>query len=157
MTTTAAVTTAPATSVGFTASDDAPGGLSTGVYGTLSQFRLQAHDAFGNAVLDVMLEPGFLAEVERKGLRFKQLLAALKDENPDLIEEVRGVGLLAGLRLKPPAADAMKACTAEKLLTVSAGDNVLRMLPSLTVTEDELKEGIARLSRAPKSIPKTQI
>jgi acetylornithine/N-succinyldiaminopimelate aminotransferase len=106
--------------------------------------------AVGNAVLDVMLEPGFLKGVEQKGLRFKQLMAALKDEHPDAIEEVRGIGLLAGVRLKEkiPAGSVMTACTAEKLLTVSAGDNVIRLLPSLTVTEDEMKEGIARLSKA---------
>ena len=68
----------------------------------------------------------------------------------DRVEEVRGHGLLGGIRFKSTvqAGEVMKACTAEKLLTVSAGDNVLRMLPSLTVTEEELKEGVARLGRA---------
>ncbi len=112
--------------------------------------------AVGNAVLDVMLEPGFLDGVQQKGLRFKQLMAALKDEHPDMVDEVRGIGLLAGVRLKDkyPAGDVMKACTAEKLLTVSAGDNVIRLLPSLTVSEEEMKEGIARLSNALKSVKK---
>jgi acetylornithine/N-succinyldiaminopimelate aminotransferase len=110
--------------------------------------------AVGNAVLDVMLEPGFLQSVEQKGLRLKQELARVMDENPGEIVEIRGQGLLAGVKLKSPAADVMKACTAEKLLTVSAGDNVLRLLPALTVTDAELAEAAQRLSRAIKSVTK---
>lgn len=141
----------------FLATKEAARGMVPGTHGSTFGGNPLA-TAVGNAVLDVVLEKGFLEDVERKGLRFKQMLAALKDENPDTIEEVRGLGLLAGIRLKPSvqAADVMKACTAEKLLTVSAGDNVVRLLPSLTVTEDELKEGIERLSRALKSVAKTK-
>ena len=133
----------------FLATKEAARGMIAGSHGSTFGGNPLA-TAVGNAVLDVMLEDGFLEGVQQKGLRLKQLLAALKDEHPDAIEEVRGHGLLGGIRLKAsvPAGDVMKACTAEKLLTVSAGDNVIRMLPSLTVTEDEMKDAIARLSRA---------
>ena len=133
----------------FLATKEAARGMIAGTHGSTFGGNPLA-TAVGNAVMDVMLEKGFLAGVEQKGLRLKQLLASLKDEHGDAVEEVRGQGLLGGVRLKAtvPAGDVMKACTAEKLLTVSAGDNVVRMLPALTVSEDELKEGVARLSRA---------
>ncbi|MGE0765766.1 MAG: aspartate aminotransferase family protein [Hyphomicrobiaceae bacterium] len=139
----------------FLATKEAARGMVPGTHGSTFGGNPLA-TAVGNAVLDVMLEPGFLEEVKQKGLRLKQLMAALKDEHADAIEEVRGVGLLAGVRLKAdfPAGDVMKAATAEKLLTVSAGDNVIRMLPSLTVSEDEMKDGITRLSRAIASLKK---
>ena len=89
-------------------------------------------------MLDAILEPGFLTRVQELGLRLKQQLARIKDENPDLIEEVRGSGLLAGIKVKPPMADVVNACIAEKLLTVGAGENVVRLLPPLNVTESEL-------------------
>lgn len=139
----------------FLATKDAARGMVPGTHGSTFGGNPLA-TAVGNAVLDVMLEPGFLDEVKQKGLRLKQLMAALKDEHADAIEEVRGVGLLAGVRLKPAfqAADVMKAATAAKLLTVSAGDNVIRMLPSLTVSEEEMKDGIGRLSQAITSLKK---
>jgi len=139
----------------FLATKEAARGMVPGTHGSTFGGNPLA-TAVGNAVLDVMLEPGFLEEVGQKGLRLKQLMAALKDEHGDAIEEVRGVGLLAGVRLKPAfqAADVMKAATAAKLLTVSAGDNVIRMLPSLTISEEEMKDGIARLSQAITSLKK---
>jgi acetylornithine/N-succinyldiaminopimelate aminotransferase len=139
----------------FLATKEAARGMVPGTHGSTFGGNPLA-TAVGNAVLDVMLEPGFLEDIRQKGLRLKQLMAALKDEHADAIEEVRGIGMLAGIRLKAevPAGDVMKAATAEKLLTVSAGDNVIRMLPSLTVTEDEMKDGIARLSRALNAVKK---
>jgi acetylornithine/N-succinyldiaminopimelate aminotransferase len=133
----------------FLATKEAARGMVPGTHGSTFGGNPLA-TSVGNAVLDVMLEPGFLDGVLQKGLRLKQLMAALKDEHADAVEEVRGQGLLAGVRLKAsvPAGDVMMAATGEKLLTVSAGDNVIRLLPSLTVSEDEMKEGIARLSRA---------
>ena len=104
--------------------------------------------AVGNAVLDVVLEPGFLEQVQARALRLKQDLARIKDENPDLVEDVRGIGLLMGLKIKTPVGDLQKACTAEKLLTVTAGDNVLRILPPLTVTDEDLAEFSSRLTKA---------
>ena len=135
----------------FLATAEAAKGMTPGTHGSTFGGNPLAM-AVGNAVLDVVAEPAFLEAVRNKTLLFKQRLAALKDEMPDGIEEVRGSGLLCGIKLKPPAADVMKACTAEGLLTVTAGDNVLRLLPPLNVTDDELAECITRLGRALKRV-----
>jgi acetylornithine/N-succinyldiaminopimelate aminotransferase len=82
--------------------------------------------AVGNAVLDVVLEDGFLDRVAQMGLRLKQRLAALKDDHGDIIEEVRGQGLMLGLKCKVPNQDLLEALRAQKMLTVQAGDNVVR-------------------------------
>jgi acetylornithine/N-succinyldiaminopimelate aminotransferase len=94
--------------------------------------------AVGNAVLDVVLEDGFLENVARMGLRLKQRLAALKDEHADIIEEVRGQGLMLGLKSKVPNTKLLETLRAGKLLTVQAGDNVVRLLPPLIVGETEI-------------------
>jgi len=85
---------------------------------------------------------------------FHDELARLKDENPGVIEEVRGSGLLVGLKVKPPMAEVTGACMAEGLLTVGAGENVVRLLPPLNVTEAEIAEAVQRLSKALKRVPK---
>ena len=87
-------------------------------------------------------------------LRFKQQLAALKDAYPHVIEEVRGSGLLIGLKVKPPMGEVVGACADEKLLTVGAGDNVVRLLPPPNIAEDELAEAVGRLDRALARFPK---
>ncbi|MGH6791935.1 MAG: acetylornithine transaminase, partial [Methyloceanibacter sp.] len=94
--------------------------------------------AVGNAVLDVVLEDGFLDNVSQMGLRLKQRLAALKDEHGDIIEEVRGQGLMLGLKCKVPNVKLLEALRAGKMLTVQAGDNVVRLLPPLVVGETEI-------------------
>ncbi|MBS0238195.1 MAG: aspartate aminotransferase family protein [Proteobacteria bacterium] len=106
--------------------------------------------AVASTVLDVIAEPGFLEAVQMKTLHLKQGLEGLKDQHPGLVEEVRGAGLLTGLKLKsgvtPP--QVVKAANEEKLLIVGAGDNSVRVLPPLIVTEEEIGEGIRALSRA---------
>ncbi len=131
----------------FLATAEAAKGMVPGTHGSTFGGNPLAM-AVGNAVLDVVLEPGFLEAVQQKANRLKQELARIKDEHPDVVEEIRGLGLLTGIRMKPPVADVLKACTAEKLLAVTAGENVLRLLPPLNITDAELSEGIARLSRA---------
>jgi acetylornithine/N-succinyldiaminopimelate aminotransferase len=111
--------------------------------------------AVGNAVLDAILEPGFLEHVQQMGLRLKQELARVKDEYPGLVAEVRACGLLTGVKLKPPLGEVVNACTAEKLLAVTAGENVLRLLPPLNVTEAEISEATQRLSRALQRVAKS--
>jgi acetylornithine/N-succinyldiaminopimelate aminotransferase len=104
--------------------------------------------AAGNAVLDVVLKPGFLAHVQQMALLFKQRLAEITDKHPNIIAEVRGEGLMLGLRCKIPNTDVSAMCFAEKLLTVSAGDNVVRLLPPLIVTETEIKEACEKIDIA---------
>jgi acetylornithine/N-succinyldiaminopimelate aminotransferase len=140
----------------FLATEEAAKGMVPGSHGSTFGGNPLAM-AVANAVLDAMTEPGFLDSVAAKGLRFKQLLAGLKDEHPDIIEEVRGEGLLMGIRVKPPAGDVVKACTAEKLLAVGAGDNVVRLMPPLNISDEDLGEAVARLSRALKAVAKTAV
>jgi len=104
--------------------------------------------AVGNAVLDVVLAPGFLDHVAAMGLRLKQRLAALKDEHDDIIEEVRGQGLMLGLKCKVPNQYLLQALAAERMLTVQAGDNVLRLLPPLIVGEAEIDDACTKIEAA---------
>jgi acetylornithine/N-succinyldiaminopimelate aminotransferase len=131
----------------FLATGEAAKGMTAGTHGSTYGGNPLAM-AVGNAVLDIILEPGFLDAVQSKALRLKQVLARVKDESPGVVLEVRGMGLLAGLRVKPPSADVVKACSAERLLTAGAGDNVVRLLPPLNVSEAEISEAAARLSKA---------
>ncbi|OJF98518.1 aspartate aminotransferase family protein [Pararhizobium antarcticum] len=108
--------------------------------------------AVGNAVLDVVLEDGFLEHVRDVALVFRQGIASLQDRFPDVIEEVRGEGLMLGIKAKVPSADLLKAIRAQKLLAVPAGENVIRLLPPLTTTAAEAREGLARIERAAEQL-----
>ena len=110
--------------------------------------------AVGNAVLDVVLEDGFLDRVAQMGLRLKQRLAALKDDHGDIIEEVRGQGLMLGLKCKVPNQDLLEALRAQKMLTVQAGDNVVRLLPPLIIGEAEIELAATKLDAACAAIAK---
>jgi acetylornithine/N-succinyldiaminopimelate aminotransferase len=98
--------------------------------------------AVGNAVLDVVLEDGFLDEVNRKALLLKQGLAAIVDEYPDVLEEVRGIGLLLGLKCRQPNSEVNVALREAGLLSVPAGDNVVRLLPPLTLTDEDIRTAL---------------
>ncbi len=104
--------------------------------------------AVGNAVLDVIFAPGFLDRVRKTSLLLKQRLAELKDRHASVIAEVRGEGLLIGLRMTPPSSEMVDELRAEKMLTVAAGDNVVRLLPPLIIGEREVSEAVARIDRA---------
>jgi acetylornithine/N-succinyldiaminopimelate aminotransferase len=133
------------------ATNEAAAGMVAGTHGSTYGGNPLAM-AVGNAVLDVVLEDGFLDHVRDVALVFRQGLAALKDRFPDVIEDVRGEGLMLGIKAKIPVADLLKAVRAEKLLGVPAGDNVLRLLPPLTVTAEEAREGLARIERAAEKL-----
>ena len=104
--------------------------------------------AVGNAVLDVILAPGFLEGVQKKALLFKQRLAAIADRHPGVIREVRGEGLLIGLVAAVPNDKLVAALREEKMLVVGAGENVVRLLPPLIVKDEEIAEAAARIDRA---------
>jgi acetylornithine/N-succinyldiaminopimelate aminotransferase len=110
--------------------------------------------AMGNAVLDVVLEPGFLAHVRRMGLLFKQRLAEVRDRHPRVLAEIRGEGLLIGLRIDAdvPAGEMVDALRAEKVIVPAAGDNVVRLLPPLVISEQEVFEAVDRVARAASRI-----
>lgn len=104
--------------------------------------------AAANSVLDVMLKPGFFDQVTKMALLLKQKLAGVVDRYPAVLSEVRGEGMLVGLKAVVPAADLVGALRDAKLLTVGAGDNVVRFLPPLIVTESDIDEAVQRLEQA---------
>jgi len=133
------------------ATDEAAAGMVAGVHGTTFGGNPLAM-AVGNAVLDIVLDPDFLAEISRKGLAFKQGLAAVADEFPDVIEEVRGEGLMLGLKCKVANTALASALREHKMLVVPAGDNVIRLLPPLTAKDEEIREAVERIRLAAKDV-----
>lgn len=129
------------------ASERAAVGLTPGTHGSTFGGNPLA-TAVGSAVLDVVLEPDFLEGVQQKALRLRQGLARLQDQFPSLVTEVRGQGLLTGIKVAVAPAEVVAAALAERLLVVGAGDNVVRVLPPLTVADHEISEGVDRLARA---------
>jgi acetylornithine/N-succinyldiaminopimelate aminotransferase len=110
------------------ATREAARGMTAGTHGTTFGGNPLAM-AVGNAVLDVVLEEGFLDRVARSGLLLKQKLAALRDRHPHVIEEIRGEGLMLGLKLGVPNTDFAAAARDAHLLVIPAGDNIVRLLP----------------------------
>ncbi|MBA4612188.1 aspartate aminotransferase family protein [Stappia taiwanensis] len=104
--------------------------------------------AVGNAVLDVVLEEGFLEGVQRKALLFKQKLAGLVDRHPTVFEELRGAGLMLGLKCRVTNTDLLAHMRAVGVLAVGAGENVLRIMPPLIISEDEIEEAVNRIEQA---------
>jgi acetylornithine/N-succinyldiaminopimelate aminotransferase len=104
--------------------------------------------AAANAVLDVMLKPGFFEHVQKMSLLLKQKLASVVDRYPSVLSEVRGEGLLVGVKAVVPSGDLVTALRGEKLLTVGAGDNVVRFLAPLVVNQAEIDYSVQCLERA---------
>jgi acetylornithine/N-succinyldiaminopimelate aminotransferase len=100
------------------------------------------------AVLDILLAPGFLGDVARKGALLGAALAGLAADFPQLFAEVRGTGLIQGLRCVKPAGEVQAAFMADGLLSVTAGENVVRLVPPLVVTDADIAEAVARMRRA---------
>jgi acetylornithine/N-succinyldiaminopimelate aminotransferase len=95
-----------------------------------------------------MLKPGFFEHVQKMSLLLKQKLASVVDRYSTVLSEVRGEGLLVGVKAVVPSGDLVNALRDQKLLTVGAGDNVVRFLAPLIVTEAELGESVQMLERA---------
>jgi acetylornithine/N-succinyldiaminopimelate aminotransferase len=108
--------------------------------------------AAGNAVLDVILAPGFLDEVIATGEYLWAGLEKLRQAYPSVFTEVRGMALLAGLKCAVPNTELQDAAVAEGLLTIAAGDNVVRLAPPLTVRQAECDEALSRLERAARRL-----
>ncbi len=108
--------------------------------------------AVGAAVMDIVDDPAFLAEVRTKAAGLRQRLEGLVAAHPEVFEEVRGTGLMLGLKCRVAPADVVRAGYAQHVLTVPAADNVVRLLPPLTITEDELAEAVARLDAAASAL-----
>jgi acetylornithine/N-succinyldiaminopimelate aminotransferase len=129
------------------ATAEAAKGMSPGSHGSTFGGNPLAVAA-SNAVLDVMLKPGFFDHVNRISLLFKQKLASVVDRHPDVLADVRGEGLLIGVKAVVPAGDLVAALREAKLLTVGAGENVVRFLPPLIVSEAEIEQAVQRLEQA---------
>ncbi|KWT70900.1 Acetylornithine aminotransferase [Hyphomicrobium sulfonivorans] len=129
------------------ATENAARGLVPGTHGSTFGGNPLA-TAIGLEVLNAVQEEGFLESVRRKSLHIKQSLAAISDNYPGIVQEVRGQGLLVGLKLSVPPADLVAAAREEHLLLVGASDNVVRLLPPLNITDEEIAEAMQRLERA---------
>ncbi|MCC3245598.1 aspartate aminotransferase family protein [Methylocystis sp. WRRC1] len=129
------------------ATREAAKGMTAGTHGSTFGGNPLA-TAVGSAVLDVVLEDGFMPRVARLGALLRQRLAELEDRYPAIIGEVRGEGLMFGLKMRVPNGDFAAAARAEGLLTVLAGDNVVRLLPPLIIDESDIAEAVRRLSAA---------
>ncbi len=108
--------------------------------------------AVGAAVMEIVAEDGFLAEVNRRAGFMRQKLEGLVADNPSVFESVRGIGLMLGLKCRAVNSDIVKAGYSQQVLTVPAADNVIRLLPALNISEAEIAEAIARLDAAAKQI-----
>lgn len=129
------------------ATEEAARGMTAGTHGTTYGGNPLAM-AVGNAVLDVVLADGFLEHVRDMSLRFKQSLASLADRYPDVVEEIRGEGLLLGIKAKVQNTMLLAELRANGVLAVPAGDNVVRLLPPLIISAEEVREAIDRIERA---------
>ena len=131
----------------FLATSEAAKGMTAGTHGSTFGGNPLAM-AVANAVLDIVNTKEFLAQVRQTSLRLKQRLAELKDRHASVIAEVRGEGLLMGLRMVPPASAMVEELRAENMLVPAAGDNVIRLLPPLIIGEAEIAYAVDAIDRA---------
>jgi acetylornithine/N-succinyldiaminopimelate aminotransferase len=129
------------------ATENAASGMTAGTHGSTYGGNPLAC-AVGNAVMEIVADPAFLEDVRARAGGLRQKLEGLVGAHPDVFEAVRGAGLMLGLKCKVPNTDMVAAGYAEQVITVPAGDNVIRLLPPLNITEDEIAEAITRLDRA---------
>jgi acetylornithine/N-succinyldiaminopimelate aminotransferase len=133
------------------ATAEAAKGMTLGTHGTTYGGNPLAM-AVGNAALDMVLSPGFLEHVAKMGNYLSQQLGALTAAHPAIFESVRGQGLMLGLKMKVPNSDFITAAREAGLIVLPAGDNVVRLLPPLTISEAEIREGVEFLGRAASSL-----
>ncbi|WP_170414350.1 aspartate aminotransferase family protein [Ruegeria arenilitoris] len=129
------------------ATEDAASGMTVGTHGsTYGGNPLGC--AVGCAVIDQVATPAFLEGVNRKAGMLRQKLEGLIADHPDVFEEVRGTGLMLGLKCKATNTDVVNAGYDNEVITVPAADNVIRLLPPLTLTEDDIAQAMIRLDKA---------
>ncbi|MDC1397544.1 aspartate aminotransferase family protein [Octadecabacter sp.] len=129
------------------ATENAASGMTAGTHGSTYGGNPLAC-AVGCAVMDIVAEPSFLSEVKRKAGMLRQKLERLVGSHPDVFEAVRGSGLMLGLKCKAVNLDVVNAGYAQEVITIPAADNVIRLLPPLNITDDEIAQAIARLDAA---------
>ena len=126
------------------ATENAAFGMTAGTHGSTYGGNPLAC-AVGNAVMKAIADDAFLAEVNRKAALLRQKLEGLVAAHPDVFEGVRGSGLMLGLKCKVTNTDVVKAGYDAGVLTVPAGDNVLRLLPALNISDEDISEAVTRL------------
>jgi len=129
------------------ATEEAAAGMTAGTHGSTFGGNPLAM-ACGNAVLDVVLKEQFLLDVQHKGLLLKQRLAEVVDSHPDVIECIRGEGLMLGIKCRLPNNRLVEALHRQNLLTIPAGDNVVRLLPPLIIGEQDIHDACTKLDAA---------
>jgi acetylornithine/N-succinyldiaminopimelate aminotransferase len=129
------------------ATAEASKGMTAGTHGSTFGGNPLAM-AVGNAAIDLATADGFVEHVRKTSLLLKQRLAELKDRHSAVLAEVRGEGLLIGLRMVPPAGAMVDELRAEMMITVAAGDNVVRLLPPLIIGEAEISYAVNAIDRA---------
>ena len=133
------------------ATEDAASGMTAGTHGsTYGGNPLGC--AVGSAVMDIVSDPDFLAEVNRKAGLLRQKLEGLIAAHPDIFDSVRGAGLMLGIKCQAANTDVVAAGYAQNVLTVPAADNVIRLLPPLTIKDEEIAEAVNRLDAAAQSL-----
>ena len=133
------------------ATENAASGMTAGTHGsTYGGNPLGC--AVGAAVLSEVADDAFLAEVNRKAGLLRQKLEGLVASHPEVFEEVRGAGLMIGLKCKVPNTDVVAAGYAAEVISVPAADNVIRLLPALNIPDADIDEAIVRLSVAAESL-----
>jgi acetylornithine/N-succinyldiaminopimelate aminotransferase len=133
------------------ATADAAKGMVAGTHGSTFGGNPLAMAAV-NAVLDIVLEEGFLAQVKTSGEQLKHGVQKLVEQYPTLLEEVRGQGLMLGLKCKIPNTNLVSALRSQNMLVVPAGDNVVRLLPPLNITDTHIEDALKRLQAACKAL-----
>jgi acetylornithine/N-succinyldiaminopimelate aminotransferase len=129
------------------ATQNAASGMTAGTHGSTYGGNPLAC-AVGCAVMDIIADPEFLSEVNRKAGLMRQKLEGMVASHPDVFEEVRGAGLMLGLKCKLAPIDIVNAGYEAEVVTVPAADNVVRLLPPLNISDEEIAEALVRLDRA---------
>ncbi|WP_425038206.1 aspartate aminotransferase family protein [Primorskyibacter sp. S187A] len=133
------------------ATEDAASGMTAGTHGSTYGGNPLAC-AVGCAVMDHVADPAFLDQVNARAGQLRQGLEGLVASHPDVFEDVRGAGLMLGLKCKATNLDVVQAGYAQEVITVPAADNVVRLLPALNLTEEDVREALARLDAAASSM-----
>lgn len=133
------------------ATEKAASGMTAGTHGSTYGGNPLAC-AVGMAVLKAVTAEGFLEEVSRKAGLLRQRLEGLAASNPEVFGEVRGQGMMMGIVCKKPNVDIVQAAVEEGVLTVPGGDNTIRVLPPLNISDDDMGEGISRLEKAARGM-----
>ncbi len=133
------------------ATEDAASGMVAGTHGSTYGGNPMAC-AVGGAVMDIVADDAFLADVNGKAGLFRQKLEGLVASHPDVFEEVRGLGLMIGIKCKVTNLDVVNAGYDVGVLTVPGGDNVIRLLPALNMSDDEIGQAVDLLDQAASAI-----